>query len=51
MCVEKYNLAQYSSAGAPRNPSVPQNISWGSVRVPRFLRGNDFLLQYVDASF
>jgi len=25
MCVEKYNLAQYSSIGVPWNPSVPQN--------------------------
>jgi len=26
LCVDKYNLAQYSSAGVPWNPSVPQNM-------------------------
>ena len=28
MCVEKYNLARYSSTGIPRNRSVPQNMQW-----------------------
>ena len=42
MCVDKSNLAQYSSPGVSWNPSVPQNMEWGyvsikgSVRVPRF---------------
>ena len=42
MCVEKYNLAQYSSTGVPWYPSVPQSMSRGyvsfkgSVRVPRY---------------
>ena len=56
MCVDKYNLAQHTSTGVPWNPSVYQNVYRGyvsfkgSVRVPRFFRGNDFLLHYVDAS-
>ena len=56
MCVDKYNLAQYSSPRVPWNPSIPLNMQWGyvsfkgSVRVSRFFRGNDFLRQYVDAS-
>jgi len=39
--VEKYNLAQYSATGVPRNPTVPQHMWWGyvsfkgSVRVSR----------------
>jgi len=28
VCVEKYNLARYSSTGIPRNRSVPQNMQW-----------------------
>jgi len=41
VCVDKYNLAQYTSTVVPWNPSVPQNMYWGyvsfkgSVGVPR----------------
>jgi len=51
---EVYHLHQCSSTGVPRNPRVPWNMWWGSVRfkgstrVPRLFREIDFLLQHFD---